>query len=182
MPRFAKPLTDLTLAGFLFCIAGAAAAAAPRVETTIKPVHSLVAGVMTGMGTPNLLIQGTGSPHAYALRPSEARRLQEADVIFWVGPTLETFLTRPLTALARRARVVSLIDSPGLTRLETRNAGIWKEETDHDHGHGHDEKPGASDPHVWLDPANAAAMTKAIATALAAADPEIGRASCRERV
>lgn len=173
MPRFAKSLTDLTFAGFLFCIAAAAAAATPRVETTIKPVHSLVAGVMAGVGTPNLLIQGTGSPHAYALRPSEARRLQEADIVFWVGPVLETFLSRPLAALARDARIIALIDSPGLTHLELRDAGTWTgaSGSDHDHDHDHDHKPGGSDPHIWLDPANAAAMTKAIATALAAADP-----------
>ncbi len=154
----------------------AARAAAPRVETTIQPVHSLVAGVMAGIGTPGLLIQGAGSPHAYALRPSEARRLQDADVVFWVGPMLETFLSRPLGALTRRARLVALIETPGLARHSLRRGGAWSDGDGdgdgdaHDHGHDH-QKDSGLDAHVWLDPRNAAAMTQTIADTLATVDP-----------
>ena len=50
-----------------------------------------VAGVMAGVGEPGLLVQGGGSPHTYQMRPSEARMLDGADVVFHVGEGLETF-------------------------------------------------------------------------------------------
>ncbi len=108
------------------------AAAAPKVVASIPPVHSLVAGVMEGVGEPTLLVPGGGSPHAYNLRPSQARSLSDADVIFWVAPTLEGFLVKPLKALPRGARVVELSELPGLTLLPARVGGAWD-----DHGHDH---------------------------------------------
>ena len=93
------------------------AQAAPKVVASIKPVHGLVAGVMEGVGQPSLLVRGGGSPHSYSLRPSEARSLSEADLVFWVGDSLEGFLAKPLEALAGRARVVTLTEAPGIARL-----------------------------------------------------------------
>lgn len=170
MSHCSHTLTRLSLAVAMFLAAIPAVRAAPRVETTIAPVHSLVAGVMAGIGTPELLIKGAGSAHAYALRPSEARRLQEADVVFWIGPMLETFLSRPLGALARRARVVALIETPGLTRHPLRHGGTWAATDDADHEHVHEDE-GGLDAHIWLDPRNAAAMTQAIADTLSMVDP-----------
>jgi zinc transport system substrate-binding protein len=96
------------------------------VVASIKPVHSLVAGVMRGVGEPTLLVKGTGSEHSYSLRPSEARALQNADVVVWVGETLETFLLKPLQALSGDAEVVELGKAPGLTLLPARVAGMWQ--------------------------------------------------------
>ena len=147
----------------------------PEVVVSIKPIHSLIAGVMRDVGEPELLIEGAGSPHTYSLRPSEARAIAGADVVFWVGEGLETFLARPLATLAPDARLVELGAAPGVALLPTRSGGMWQEhhgEADGDHveeeGHGH----GASDMHVWLDPRNARAMVDAIATMLAGSDPE----------
>ena len=112
-----------------------ARAAPPSVVATIKPVHSLVASVMEGIAAPHLLIGGSASPHAYSMRPSDARKLQGAAVIFWVGPTLETFLEKPLKTLGRNARIVALEFAPGVKRLPVREGGLW-EAHDHDHGHG----------------------------------------------
>jgi hypothetical protein len=101
--------------------AGAPVAAAEiDVVASIKPVHSLVAGVMEGIGKPALLVKGTGSEHSYSLRPSEARALEQAEVVFWVGETMETFLLKPLHALAGNAKVIELWPVPGLTLLATR--------------------------------------------------------------
>lgn len=152
---------------FAFALPAAARAEAPAVIATIKPVHGLVAGIMAGVGTPHLLIEGAGSPHAFALRPSDARRLQDARVVFWIGPAMETFLARPLRALARRARVVALMEASGVRRLPARRAGV------HDDAHGHEDPHAHAgiDAHIWLDPRNAIAMTHAIADTLAAADP-----------
>jgi zinc transport system substrate-binding protein len=173
-----------------------AEAEAPRVVASIKPIHSLVAGVMQGVGEPDLLVLGTGSEHSYSVRPSQARALTEADVVFWVGETMETFLIKPLQALAGNAEVVELWQVPGLTLLPTREGGMWEAhdrwhehaDADADHGEGEhagehedegagdhdadeDHAHGEIDMHIWLDPGNAKVLVPAIASALSAADP-----------
>jgi zinc transport system substrate-binding protein len=111
--------------------AGAPVAAAEiDVVASIKPVHSLVVGVMQGVGEPVLLVKGTGSEHSYSLRPSEARALEQAEVVLWVGETMETFLIKPLRALAGDARVIELREVPGLTLLATREGGMWEAHQD----------------------------------------------------
>jgi zinc transport system substrate-binding protein len=147
----------------LTCLALALpAAAAPRVLATIKPIHSLAAAVMRGAGTPELLIGGAFSEHSYALKPSDARKIAASQIVFEVGPDLETYLVAPLPALAPAAKVVALENAPGVRRLAARKGGLWEDDGDDD---------GPSDPHVWLDPENAIAMTRAIAAVLAKADP-----------
>ncbi len=152
-------------------IATGAQAAEPEVVVSIKPVHSLVAGVMQGVGTLRLLIKGAASPHSYGLRPSDARALGAADVIFWVGADLETFLRKPLAALPEHGQVVALSQAPGMTLLEARRGGIREAYTDDktdqdDGGQAHD----GHDMHVWLDPRNAKAMVAAVEHALSARD------------
>jgi zinc transport system substrate-binding protein len=159
----------------------AASAAAPEVVVSIKPVHSLVAGVMQGVGEPALLLSGTGSPHDYSLRPSDARRLADADLVFWVGEGLETFLVRSLDALAGDARAVALSAAPGVTLLPARAGGVWpthghdehqdEHAAEHEGEPGHEAEHGGHDMHLWLDPQNARAMVGAIVAALAQADP-----------
>ena len=104
------------------------------VVVSIKPIHSLVAAVMEGAGTPRLLLEGASSPHTYAMRPSEARAIANADVVFWVGDSLESFLANAIDSLAPEAEVVELIDTPSLTLLKVREGGAFDA---HDHGHGH---------------------------------------------
>jgi zinc transport system substrate-binding protein len=150
----------------------------PVVVASIKPVHSLIAGVMEGVGDPHLLVKGGGSPHTYGLKPSDARLLENAAVVFWVGEELETFLARPIVTLAETAQVVALSQVEGLTLLSFREGGAWEghadEEAEERHGadDGHDQRTHDTvDPHLWLDPANAVAMVEAIVAALASADP-----------
>jgi len=116
---------------------GSWAGEAPKVVTSIAPVHSLVAGVMEGVGEPDLLVRGGGSPHSYSLRPSEAQALQQADLVFWIGDDMEVFLRKPLEALAGDADVVELANAPGIRLLDNREGGAW-EGHDH-HGEGHDD-------------------------------------------
>ncbi|MBY0512249.1 MAG: zinc ABC transporter substrate-binding protein [Rhodospirillaceae bacterium] len=143
---------------------GAAVAGAPRVVASIKPVQSLVAGVMDGIAAPEVLIKGGGSLHAYTLRPSEAEALNHADIVFWVGPGFETFLAKPLAALAAKAQAVVLADAPGVTVLLARTGGVWATA---EHAHA----GGRMDGHLWLSPANSKAMVTAIARVLSARDP-----------
>jgi zinc transport system substrate-binding protein len=158
---------------------GPAGATEPLVVASIKPIHSLVAGVMAGVGEPALLVKGAGSEHSYSLRPSEARALERADVVFWVGETLETFLAKPLQTLSGGAKVMELSEVPGLTLHATREGGMWEayeheEEpagADADHKESEHEAHGETDMHVWLDPGNAKVLVDAIAGTLGAADP-----------
>ncbi|QUS57313.1 zinc ABC transporter substrate-binding protein [Pseudovibrio brasiliensis] len=109
----------------------ALAQAEVKVVASIKPVHSLVASVMEGVGTPDLVVEGAGSPHTYSLRPSTARKIANADVVFWVGPQMESFLETPLKNLADGATIVTLKDAHGLTLLNFREGGNFE---GHDHG------------------------------------------------
>ncbi|MBF0428327.1 MAG: zinc ABC transporter substrate-binding protein [Magnetococcales bacterium] len=139
-----------------------------EVVVSIKPLHSLAAAVMGNLGSPGLLIQGSASEHTYTLRPSDARLLAKAKVIFWGGPTLETFLVRPLENLATAANKVAILEVEGLTRLPIREGGAWEKEEEDHHDH---ETHGPMDPHMWLDPVNAGIMGKAMARVLGKVDP-----------
>lgn len=147
------------------------AAAAPKVVASILPIHSLVAGVMDGVGSPTLLISANASPHAYALKPSDARALSEADLIVWVGEGLETMLERPLHSLAGKARVLELASLDGMHLLMTRElqSSHGREGVTEEESHGHDH--GAIDTHLWLSPDNAQRIVSAVYTALAKLDP-----------
>ncbi|AWU97219.1 zinc ABC transporter substrate-binding protein ZnuA [Azospirillum ramasamyi] len=157
-------------------------AQAPKVVVSIKPIHSLVASVMHGVGEPTLLVRGGASPHSYTMKPSDAKALAAADLVVWVGPELESFLEKPLRANAPRATLLTLMDLKGLTLLETREGGAWDAHDhgkkrghghqDHDHkDHDHADEHGELNTHIWLDPANARAIVEAAAEALAAGDP-----------
>ena len=113
------------------------ASAAPRVVTSIKPLHSLVSGVMKGVGEPYLLIKGVASPHTFSLKPSDASELERARVIFWVGDVLAPGLERPLEVLPKRANVVALGEMKGLELLKLREGGLWE---GHDDDHGGEKK------------------------------------------
>jgi zinc transport system substrate-binding protein len=159
------------LAGVLLLLCALAAKAraqspAPNVLTTIKPVHSIASVVMAGIGSPSLLLGGAASPHSYALKPSDALKLGTADVIFWIGPELETFLARPIANTD--ARAVALASAPGMTRLTAREGGVWESE---DEAHAHDHAHGAIDGHVWLDVRNGIAIANAMAAELGRRDP-----------
>lgn len=75
----------------------------PRIVTDVPPVHSLAARVMEGVGTPDLLVDGATSPHDFAMRPSQAAALAEADLVIWVGAALTPALAGSLSALADRS-------------------------------------------------------------------------------
>ena len=169
LPRLSLLVICLAIAG-----AGVAVASPPRVAVSIVAVHSLVAAVGEGVLSAELIVKGGGSPHTYALRPSEARLLQETDLVFWIGKDLETFLVKPLRTLPAKARAVALAAAPGVHLLPYRAEDGFADDDhhdhDHDHAHHHDAAAGR-DMHVWLDPRNARAMADAIVTALAESDP-----------
>ncbi len=172
------------LSGCLALLAASMASAAePRVVVTLKPVHSVVAAVMAGVAEPHLLLDGTASPHAYAMKPSDMRKLQSAVLVVRVSEHLEAFLTKSLDSLGKRVVIVTLDKLPGMTLHPLRSGGAFDahEHGDkahkHGHKHGSDRKSGTAaeaggpDPHLWLDPTNAAVIAAAIAETLARSDP-----------
>ena len=176
MRRFAlSTLLTGTMSALVATTALPAWAEAPKVVVSIKPIHSLVASVMHGVGEPVLLVRGGASPHSYTMKPSDAKALSAADLVVWVGPELEGFLEKPLQANAPKATRLTLMDLKSLTLLQAREGGAWEP---HDHGHEHhDHKDHAHEDHeelnshIWLNPANARAIVTATADALAAKDP-----------
>lgn len=127
----------ISLTGF------APALAAPSVAVDVAPLHSIVSRVMESAGVPDLILPPGASPHGYALRPSDAARLQDADVVFWIGPDLTPWLAEPLATLADGARIEAVADAPGVERLPVRAGGPFEAhdaahgaEADHHHGEG----------------------------------------------
>ena len=184
-------IKPLLLATTLLACTAVSARAEVNVVASIKPVHSLVAAVMEGVGAPGLIIEGAGSPHNYALKPSQAQMLEQANLVFWIGHELEAFLEKPLETVGANARSVELIEAHDLIRQDFREGGAFERHGHDDHdeaaeaGHddhddrektaeaGHDDGDhGAFDAHVWLDPMNAKAMVHEIEEALIAADPD----------
>ena len=182
-----------TILWALSSLGASAANADVSVVTSIKPVHSLVSSVMQGVGSPTVIIEGAGSPHTYSLKPSQAKQLQDADLVFWMGDELETFLEGPIQNIAKNAKSITLIESHGLKKIKFREGGMFDAHDDHD-DHGHDKHAkddhddhgkdkhakddhddhghGEFDPHVWLDPINAKAIVHEIEEALVKADPK----------
>jgi zinc transport system substrate-binding protein len=172
MARFKLTL----LASVMALVLSAPAAASLSVVVTIKPLHALVARVMGEAGSPQLLVQGSRSAHTYALKPSDAARLNAADVFFRMSEGMEPFTARVVKSLPRRVQVVTLQDTPGLQLLERRSGASFEDNghADH-HGKGHHRGPshdhGAIDGHAWLDPVNAKPIADRIAEVLSAKAP-----------
>ena len=187
-------MTRLKFLALAFVIGSAAlarpAAAEIGVVVTSRPAHAIVAFVMEGVGQPRLLVE-RGSLHTFSMRPSDARAVNAADVVFRVSGMLEPFTQRIFASLPERVRRVTLIEAPGLHLLNRRTGATFE---DHDHaGHDHAHRPAAGhknqreqkhthehaqpgdrdvDGHVWLDPGNARAIARHVATVLAQAAPQ----------
>ncbi|WP_417678960.1 zinc ABC transporter substrate-binding protein [Pseudodonghicola sp.] len=128
--------------------AAPALAEVPRVVTDIAPVHSLTAQVMKGVGEPVLLVAPGQSPHSYALRPSQAKALEQAGLVVWVGHPLTPWLEKPLEALATKADKLELIEGEGTIERPYRGAADVLAEADHDHAAEHDHEVEAGHDHA----------------------------------
>ena len=119
-----------------------------KVVTSIKPIHSLASYLMDGVSKPSLIVDGYASPHGFALKPSHAKMLQEADIIFWVGEDLENFLEKPLDSIAKKAEKIELLEAKGLNKLKFRERNIFEGHDDHGHKEdGHDDHAKKEDDH-----------------------------------
>ena len=167
-------LKTLSLASTTFFASITFANADINVVTSIKPVHSLVSGVMEGVATPDLIVDTGGSPHTYSLKPSQARQLQNADIVFWISSKLEAFLEKPIESIATNALVLELLETEGVVKVSFREGGAFDAHDHEDDEHEeHDEHhEDETDPHLWLDPLNAAILVDHIADVLSDSDPD----------
>jgi zinc transport system substrate-binding protein len=162
----------LLVASVLGWSASAARAQDLKVVTTIKPVHSIVATVMAGVGEPSLLVDGIASPHTFALKPSDARLVNGATHFFRVSEGLEPFTGKLVKALPKTVKVVTLADAPGLKLYRLRTSDGFEVHKHEGHGHGHAHGKAETDGHIWLDPDNAKLMAAHVAEVLAQAAPK----------
>ena len=180
--RTATALTASALAALVCLMPTRLAANDLDVVVTIKPIHALVAAVMAGVGQPRLLIEGAGSPHTFTLKPSDAKALNAARVVFRVSESLEPFTARLVRSLPKTVQLVTLEATPGLTLLDLRTGAAFETHAHstkggaHAHGPSHAHTPagdakGGRDGHIWLDPDNAKVITRHVAETLAAVAP-----------
>ena len=139
MKNLKKTSITLTILSFLTLFTPANADI--KVVTSIKPIHSLASYLMDGVAKPDLIVDGYASPHGFAMKPSHAKMLQNADIVFWVGEDLENFLEKPLDSIAAKAEKIELMEIKGLVKLKFRERNIFDDHDDHGHDdHGHKKK------------------------------------------
>ncbi len=139
-----------------------------KVLTSIKPLQLIAAAVQDGVAIPEVLLPPGASPHNYALRPSDVRKVQSVDLLYWIGPDMEGFLPRVLNG--RTLPSVAVQDLPGMKlRRFAEDSHSHAEEADE---HDHDHRPGSLDAHLWLSPVNARVIATKMAADLSTADPD----------
>ncbi len=136
--NFIKKSIFIILVSFFFSFS---AKAEVNVVTTIKPLHSLVSSVMKGIGEPSLIIEGTNNPHTFVFKPSHAKMIEEADIIFWIGEDLEAFMEKPLDSLAEESQVISFMALSSIEKLKFREKNIFDDHDGHEDEHeGHEDE------------------------------------------
>ncbi|AJA13582.1 hypothetical protein HMPREF1487_09534 [Pseudomonas sp. HPB0071] len=165
-------------ASCILAITSATASAEVKVVTSIKPLQLIAAEVQDGVGEAEVLVPAGSSAHSFTLKPSTVRDIQAADIVYWIGPDLETYLAKSLNT--RSGKTVAIQNLPG---LHLRHFGEEHEHAEHGHdetlskapaGDDHDDqhRPGSIDAHLWLRPSNALVIAKQMAADLSAADPQ----------
>ncbi len=179
MSRPGKAISLITILLFLLQ-AGAvtqlapAAGPAPKVVTSIKPLQLIVSAITDGITTPELLIPANQSYHHYTLRPSAVRTINQADLVVWVGPALETYLSTLLGRTEASGNAVRALTLPGLLQHPLSPAAVTTSGAEHEHNDGHTDdshQHGTFDAHVWLDTDNAKLIADAVAQQLQTIDP-----------
>mgnify|MGYP001131854858 FL=1 len=167
------------------------------VVSTIQPINSLVNAVIGNTGKTISLIPAKASPHEYKLKPSDTKKLQNANIIFFVSDHLETSVTRVFKNLPKNIKIINLMEDAGIKHLAIRDNEAW-ERHDHHHRHGdhddydkhvkkdddhdhdkhskkhddHDDHEKEDDVHIWLSPDNAVKIIKKINKELSLFFPE----------
>lgn len=148
-----------------------------QILTSIKPLQLIAAAIQDGQGEPQVLLPPGASPHYFVLRPSDAKRLDQADLFYWIGPDLENFLPRLVKQRSQPSVAVQTL--PEL-QLQYFGAAQTHAEDEHQHEHSHtheliehdhNHQPGTVDAHLWLLPHNAKVIAQRISADLSQLDP-----------
>lgn len=129
-------------------LASPAFAQVPGVMTDTPIVQSLVAQVMGDLGAPGALLDRGADPHAFQMRPSQARALASADLVFWVGPELTPWMERAIEGTGTEGKVVELLGVEGVTLLEFGHGDDHGDEHALEVGHEHGEDHADGDDHA----------------------------------
>ena len=148
-----------------------------QILTSIKPLQLIAAAIQDGQGEPQALLPPGASPHYFVLRPSDAKRLDQADLFYWIGPDLENFLPRLVKQRSQPSVAVQTL--PEL-QLQYFGAAQTHAEDEHQHEHSHtheliehdhNHQPGTVDAHLWLLPHNAKVIAQRMSADLSQLDP-----------
>ena len=164
--NFIRTLT-MVMASFLIISGSNGNAKELEVVTSIKPIHSLVSRVMGDLGEPKLLVQGGVTPHIFRMKPSDFRKISNADVLFYISPKFETFLKSTSLARSNSLNAVAFAEQDGIKLHPFRDSKIWFTEGEVDEEHHHSDM----DLHIWLDPANTRRIVNIIEETLSDLDP-----------
>ncbi len=142
------------------------AEAAPKIVTTIVPLHSLVSSVMEGVATPELLMSGQNSEHNSSFTPQQIADMEHADAVFMIGNNLEAKLGEISgTDTVGGKAFIKMNEIKGLNLHTIRQGGTWEVDGDEP-----PPTPQSTDPHIWLDTENAKLMVQTINAELDKAD------------
>ena len=151
-----------------------------KILVSINPIYSLVKNITRDLDDTKLLIDANTSPHNYQLKPSDIKKIQEADLIFIIDDDFEVFLANYLAKTKIKAKVIKLIEFPNLVTLPARNIKVLdvagskehhEDEDPHDHHDDHHYLHNI-DLHVWTDPLNAQVLVHEVAVILGEYDPK----------
>ncbi len=168
-----KAAISMALVAALLLPAGRIVASPDNIVASIRPLHSLISGVVAGTGEVALLLQDSTSPHNINLKPSQLQLLQQADIVFYIDDGFETFLPSVFAAMPQHLLKLPVAKHAGLEILPMRHGSVWQQ---HQHGQHDGHKlavaDGRQDMHLWLDPRNAQKIATYVATELSAIYPE----------
>ncbi len=133
-------------------------AAKPLVVTTIRPMTLLVEAIAGDSVEVRQLLPDSEVPHHYSLRIADRALLAQADLLLWVGPEMESFLSKSVTAL-RPEKVITAAELPDIQ---------WLSATPTNTNEGQADK---SDPHIWMNPNNGRVIATEVGNWLAAHYP-----------
>ena len=170
-------LTSLCCVTAIVASSSAFAADTFNVVTTVKPLNLIVSELTQGAATSEFVIPAGTSPHDYALRPSDVRKLKQADLVVWIGPELESFLVKTMDSKPENIALSQQHDISFRYYAEDEQEHKGHEaeaeaEVDHESEHeGHNHNHNGIDPHLWLGPEQAVQAANVITKALIKYDP-----------
>ena len=137
------------------------------VAVAFFPIEDIVRGI--GGDTVEIvrLVEPGMPAHDAELTASTLDELSSSDVVFYLGENFQPAIEKAISDLPASVTAVDLYSVAGVSHLSASKDDEHGSQDHDDHDHG-DE-----DPHVWLDPSNMEAMSKAVASTLTSIEPSI---------